>query len=282
MSLSGRAYIVTGGAGTIGGAISRDIIARGGVVMIFDMLEEEAGAAKVKSYDAEKAFYFKTDIVDTEKVDAACQAALKALPQGVKLFGGVHCAAIAPGRQWNHKLKDSIPVMQKLLHVNTFGTFVVDACIADAINSQYPDNGPFAPRVKEERGCIVNISSVVAKPVPARCLTYGSSKTAVLGISQGLSDFLGPYGIRVCTVSPAVVASQLNHAGRLPYFIKEIEASCIFPHRVSEPTEVSAAVSFILENPMLNDMDLRVDGGWRNSSNWGGEKDPRENAIALE
>lgn len=68
-------------------------------------------------------------------------------------------------------------VMQKLLHVNTFGTFVVDACIADAINSQYPDNGPFAPRVKEERGCIVNISSVVAKPVPARCLTYGSSKS---------------------------------------------------------------------------------------------------------
>lgn len=68
-------------------------------------------------------------------------------------------------------------VMQKLLHVNTFGTFVVDACIADAINSQYPDNGPFAPRVKEERGCIVNISSVVAKPVPARCLTYGTSKS---------------------------------------------------------------------------------------------------------
>lgn len=50
---------------------------------------------------------------------------------------------------------------------------------------------------------------------------------------------------------------------------------------------------------MLNDMDLRVDGGWRNSSNWGGEKDreslvhmfgscalsfcpARENAIALE
>ena len=66
--------------------------------------------------------------------------------------------------------------MQKLLHVNTFGTFVVDACIADAVNSQYPDDGPFAPRVKEERGCIINISSVVAKPVPARCLTYGTSK----------------------------------------------------------------------------------------------------------
>lgn len=31
---------------------------------------------------------------------------------------------------------------------------------------------------------------------------------------------------------------------------------------------------------MLNDMDLRVDGGWRNSSNWGGEKD-RESLVSM-
>jgi 3-hydroxyacyl-CoA dehydrogenase len=66
---------------------------------------------------------------------------------------------------------------QKVLHINAYGTFVVDACIADAINSQYPDEGPFFERVAEERGCIVNIASAVANPVPARCLTYGPSKS---------------------------------------------------------------------------------------------------------
>lgn len=54
---------------------------------------------------------------------------------------------------------------------------MVDACIADAVNSQYEDKGPFAERVKEERGVIVNIASVVANPVPARCITYGASKS---------------------------------------------------------------------------------------------------------
>lgn len=114
-----------------------------------------------------------------------------------------------------------------MFKVNAYGTFAVDACIADAINSQYPDDGPFGPRVTEERGCIVNIASVVAKPVPGRCLTYGPSKStstpiadtdepaAVLGITEGIADFLGPFGIRVNSVAPAVVASALMGPDRL-------------------------------------------------------------------
>lgn len=119
-----------------------------------------------------------------------------------------------------------------MFKVNAYGTFAVDACIADAINSQYPDDGPFGPRVTEERGCIVNIASVVAKPVPGRCLTYGPSKStsasnalvhpasadqaaAVLGITEGMADFLGPFGIRVNSVAPAVVASALMGPDRL-------------------------------------------------------------------
>lgn len=74
-------------------------------------------------------------------------------------------------------LAKGFKTFQKVMHVNATGTFIVDSCIADAINSQYPDEGPFAPRVTEERGCIVNIASAVAWPVPARCLTYGASKS---------------------------------------------------------------------------------------------------------
>lgn len=76
------------------------------------------------------------------------------------------------------------------MHVNSYGTFVVDSCIADAINSQYPDEGPFGPRVTEERGCIVNITSVVANPVPARCICYGTSKSESFKIDPNLRQLL--------------------------------------------------------------------------------------------
>ncbi|AAW44682.1 conserved hypothetical protein [Cryptococcus deneoformans JEC21] len=281
MKIEGKAFIITGGCGSIGGTAARHILAKGGIVVVFDLLSAEQGTAKVKAYHPERAFYIQTSVDDQESVEAACSEALKLIPKG-SLFGAVHCAATAPGRKWSNKLKDSIQDFAKVLRTNAFGTFVIDACVADAINSQYVDEGPFAPRVSEERGCIINIASAVAHPVPARCITYGPTKTAVIGISQGMADFLGPYGIRVNTVSPAVVASSIMGPDRIPYFQSELEAGAIFPRRVSEPDEVAIGIVFLLENSMMNDYELRVDGGWRGSSNWAGPQDPRSNALSLE
>lgn len=117
-----------------------------------------------------------------------------------------------------------------------------------------------------------------------------------------MADFLGPYGIRVNSVSPAVVASALM-GDRLvsptitfelvyimmyianqpqPYFNAELEAAAVFPRRTSEAAEVASGIVFLLENSMMNDFELRIDGGWRGCSNWAGPKDPRANAPALE
>jgi len=37
--------------------------------------------------------------------------------------------------------------------------------------------------------------------------------------------------------------------------------------------EVSSGIIYLLENSMMNDFELRIDGGWRGSSNWAGPKD---------
>jgi hypothetical protein len=95
----------------------------------------------------------------------------------------------------------------------------------------------------------------------------------VLGITSGAADFLGPSGIRVCSVSPAIVASALMGPDRIPYFESELEAGVIFPRRTSQPEEVAHAILFLIENGMMNDFHMKVDGGWRGSSNWGGPKD---------
>lgn len=64
---------------------------------------------RAKAYHAEWAFYVKADISDKASVTAACEEALRVIPKG-SLAGGVHCAAIAPGRKWSHKLLDSVDV----------------------------------------------------------------------------------------------------------------------------------------------------------------------------
>jgi NAD(P)-dependent dehydrogenase (short-subunit alcohol dehydrogenase family) len=58
-----------------------------------------------------------------------------------------------------------------------------------------------------------------------------------------------------------------------PYFASELNASAIFPRRLSQPEEVVHGIIYLLENSMMNDFELRVDGGWRGVTNWAGAKD---------
>lgn len=114
VNVSGKAFIITGGAGSIGGACARELISKGAIALIFDVVPEDVGKERAKSYHPERAHYFKVDITDIEGFEAACQAALKVIPKGA-LFGGVHCAAIAPGREWNKKLTESAKVSVEYL-----------------------------------------------------------------------------------------------------------------------------------------------------------------------
>jgi 3-hydroxyacyl-CoA dehydrogenase len=76
-----------------------------------------------------------------------------------------------------------------------------------------------------------------------------------LGITTGAADFLGPSGIRVCSVSPSAVASKMM-GDRLPYMVSELDAAAIFPRRAAEPEEVVHGVIFLLENSMVNAFDV--------------------------
>lgn len=174
-----------------------------------------------------------------------------------------------------------------MMNVNAVGTFTVNALVADAINSQYPELDIFHERVSEERGVIINLSSVVGHGIPARSLTYGVSKSrcfasrrlaehmlisligAVLGITEAAADFLAPSGIRVNSVAPALVISPIMLAGgRDKYFQAQLDQYSMFPRRFTEPSEIGSAIVFLIENSMMNAFHLKVDAGWKQLSSW--------------
>ncbi len=172
------AIVITGGLGVIGTAVGNIIVAKGGYVVALDVVPNEAGAAALAKRTLPKAWYYQqADITSHAAVKAAVDAAMQVIPPG-SLAGAVHCAAVNPHDDWTGRMSDSIANFDKCLRVNALGTFIVDAVVADAINSQYPPREAFAERVTEERGSIVNVASVVAYDTPARCLTYGPSKSA--------------------------------------------------------------------------------------------------------
>ncbi|OCF32108.1 hypothetical protein I316_06264 [Kwoniella heveanensis BCC8398] len=280
MKLEGKSFIITGGLGSIGGAVAIEIVARGGYAVIFDMMPEDAGTMKIQQLtNGDKYFYQQADVSKQESMEQACAEALKKIPKG-SLFGAVHCAAVNPCREWSNKMSDKLKDFETVLRINAYGTFLVNAVVADAINSQYDALDTYHERVTEERGCLINLSSVVGHETPARCLTYGPSKTCVLGITTAAADFLAPCGIRVNSVAPALVFSALmNNGDRVRYFQGELDAYSMFPRRFTQPDEIAHSIIFLLENSMMNAFHLKVDAGWRQVTGWQPGADPRKRVV---
>ena len=111
-------------------------------------------------------------------------------------------------------------------------------------------------------GRIVNVGSVFgeATTVPGLSL-YSGTKFAVRGLTRAWSRDLGPAGVTVNSVQPAVVQPAPQ-----PTEGPVVEAMQRYTSvgRLGRPEEVAAAVAFLAspESGFINGESLNVDGGW--------------------
>jgi NAD(P)-dependent dehydrogenase (short-subunit alcohol dehydrogenase family) len=125
------------------------------------------------------------------------------------------------------------------------------------------------------RGSVVSICSVnAALPDPA-VLDYSAAKGALASFSKALSKEVGPRGIRVNTVSPGPVATDLwlgaggvaatvgQATGARPEEVAAGAASAAVTGRFSRPEEVADLVLLLASDVTANvtGADIRVDGG---------------------
>ncbi|KAN0059616.1 hypothetical protein ACQY0O_008184 [Thecaphora frezii] len=292
MQIAGSTFIVTGGCGGIGSAIATDLLSRSANVVVLDILSPTDGSAKVSTFDQThaKAIYIQTDIADQSSCRAAFDRILAWTREVGKLAGLVHCAGLALRRPWTQSFVETIDGFEKMLRVNTLGTYTINAFTADAINSQYSEidesskketGSKYPARATEERGVVINFASLAAHGPTGRNLGYGPTKTAILGMTSAFSDFLGPSAIRVNSVSPGIVASPMNATG-IEWFKESLQAHGAFPREPTDFNEVCSLVRFIIETKAVNAEDIKIHGGWRLVADWAEGRDPRETYPGIE
>jgi NAD(P)-dependent dehydrogenase (short-subunit alcohol dehydrogenase family) len=125
------------------------------------------------------------------------------------------------------------------------------------------------------KGAIVNISSANAfLPDPA-VMDYSAAKAALANFSKSLSKEAGPHGIRVNTISPGPVATDLwlgeagvaatvSHAtGARPQDVQSQAAHQMVTGRFSRPDEVADLVLILATDRTANvtGADITIDGG---------------------
>jgi len=117
------------------------------------------------------------------------------------------------------------------------------------------------PMLEARSGAIVTIASVSGLVGIAGQTNYAASKGAQIAFSRSLAAELGPKGIRVNTVVPGFIDTDMT--ARMPRQIKQQNLERILLNRFGRAEEVAAAVSFLASEDAayIVGQTLVVDGG---------------------
>ncbi len=199
---SGRAYVVTGGGGVLGGAIAGALAGCGGAVAVLD---RDAAAAE-RTAAAIAAAGGRALAVTADVLDPASLAAAK--DRGVRELGGVDGLVNAAGG--NDPRATTGPgtpffdlppeALRAVLDLNVLGTVLPSQVFG---------------RVMAERraGAILNVSSMNALRPLTRIAAYSAAKAAVSNFTQWLAVHLAQeYGpaIRVNALAPGFFLTEQN------------------------------------------------------------------------
>lgn len=248
----GVTALVTGGASGLGRATVERLSRQGANVVLADL--PSSNGEKVAK-ELQNVTFAPVDVTKETDVQNALNIANDKL-KNLRIV--VNCAGIAVGkrtldlkRSAAHPLSD----FQKVLQVNTVGTFNVARLAAVSIWKNQPDSDG-------SRGVIVNTASIAAYDGQIGQCAYSASKGAITAMTLPMARDLGAAGIRVVTIAPGLFETPLLEG--LPAAAKNnLVQYCSFPGRLGRPDEFAHLVEHIYQNQMLNGCVIRLDAGLR-------------------
>ena len=227
--MSERAILVTGASRGIGSAVARAFAAAGDRVAVHHRDSAELAASVLAGLPGSGHVIVQADLADADAVRRMVDAASAQL-------GGLDVLVNNAGVFVPHQLTEVSyeqwqQAWQQTLGVNLTGAANVSWC---AVQHMIAGGG----------GSIVNVSSRGAFRGEPRQPGYGASKAGLNALGQSLAVALAPHGIRVATVAPGFVETDMANEHLKSPRGAEIRAQSPFG-RVARPDEIAAAVLYL-------------------------------------
>nr|WP_315425832.1 SDR family NAD(P)-dependent oxidoreductase [uncultured Albidiferax sp.] len=244
--------LVTGGASGLGEATVRWLLAENAFVAIID--QDAARLQAVQELAPERLTTAAVDVSDESAVSRFLDASIARFGElrlcvNAAGVGGFGATATPDG---------PVPMaeVRRIFEVNLFGTFNVARLAAARMLHNRPEGE------SNERGLIVNVSSISAFQPLEGAAAYSASKAAVAALTRPMAYDLARHGIRVNAVAPGLFETPM--LASLPPEVKAgLAASVPFPQRCGDPAEFAAAIASLAHNTYFNGTVLRLDGAAR-------------------
>jgi len=254
MRVADKVCLVTGGAGGIGSEAARTLAREGGKVIVTDVSETDA-AAVAGEFGGSAA---KLDVSDFANWQSVVD---RIVSDHGRIDVLAHCAGIE-GSYVNAGLDTDLETWDKVLKVNLTGSF-------------YGLKAVFPPMLRQRKGSVILVSSIVSSMATSSGVAYGASKAGVEHLARSFAIIGLRDGARVrCnSVHPGAIHTRMTDnifeelAEKAGVATEVIEASVkdIIPYgERGEPADIANMILFLAsdESKYASGSDFKVDGAW--------------------
>ena len=237
--LENKNIIVTGASGGIGNSIVEKLNDCGANVLASGTRVEKLEELKNKF---NKIKILKFDISQSDKIEEFIDDAANEL-------GGLDCIVNNAGiTQDNLAIRMSIDEWKKVIDINLTSTFLMSKF---AIKKM----------LKNKKGKIINITSVVGHTGNLGQANYTASKAGLVAMSKSLAIEYAKKNINVNCISPGFIKTAMTD--KIDEKFKDVIISKIPSARLGEPEDIANAVLFLASDNSnyINGETLHVNGG---------------------
>jgi NAD(P)-dependent dehydrogenase (short-subunit alcohol dehydrogenase family) len=245
--LTGQVALVTGAARGLGRAIAL-ALAHAGADVALGLRDVNTGSDLAREIEAtgRRALPLQMDVTRRDQIFGA-------LDDAVAHFGWLDILVNNAGGGFNNLAQD-VPEEEfdQTLALNLKGTFFASQAAGRVM-------------IRQNRGCIVNMSSqagFVALPTES---VYCMAKAAIAHLTKCLAIEWGKYNIRVNAVAPTFISTPGTEPALAdPAFRADTIERIAALHRIGEPPEVAGAVVFLASPAasLITGQTILIDGGW--------------------
>ncbi len=238
--------IVTGGSRGCGEAICYALARDGydialGYVSPVSKAKAEMVAEKIRTEYGRKACLVYGNVGIAEDCFNIVQQAVAAL--GERLAVLVNNAGITSGKRY---IDTTMEEIQELINVDLMGPLWLTKAAFPYLQAQ-------------SGACIVNIASLSGVTAIGH-IAYGAAKAGLVGCTRQMGQEFGPYGIRVNSICPGCIETDMiNPEGNQENIERIRQISPIY--KIGDPEDIAECVSYIVGAKFLTCENITVSGG---------------------